>query len=104
MSRVTVQPGICGFPVEIEVTTVGKRMVQVTITSECRQVTTMNDDLSCLDVMDGVLGPMTDSVVYRSATQHLKHAACPVPSAILKAIEVEAGLALPGDVFIKIEK
>ena len=64
----------------------------------------MNDDLSCLDVRNGVFGRMTDSAVYRSATQHLKHAACPVPSAILKAIEVEAGLAVPQDVIIKIEK
>ena len=34
--------------------------------------------------------------------KHCAHAACPVP--VIKAIEVEAGLALPADVIIKISK
>ena len=32
------------------------------------------------------------------------HAACPVPSALIKAVEVAAGLALPNDVAMKITK
>ena len=32
------------------------------------------------------------------------HPACPVPTGIIKAIEVEAGLALPRDVATKISK
>ena len=32
------------------------------------------------------------------------HAACPVPVGIIKAVEVEAGMALPMDVTIKLTK
>jgi hypothetical protein len=32
------------------------------------------------------------------------HSACPVPVGIIKAVEVEAGLALPADVSIKISR
>jgi hypothetical protein len=42
--------------------------------------------------------------VYQSAARRLKHAACPVPSGILKALEVEAGLNVTKDatiVFVK---
>ena len=37
------------------------------------------------------------------AYQHCAHAACPVPSGLVKAIEVAAGLALPKDVTMKRE-
>ena len=36
--------------------------------------------------------------------QHCPHAACPVPVGIIKAIEVEAKLAVPADVSIKLFK
>jgi hypothetical protein len=45
-------------------------------------------------------GPVT----LRLAAKHLMHPACPVPSGILKAIEVESGLALPKDASIKPKK
>jgi len=43
-------------------------------------------------------------VTPRLAAEHLVHPACPVPSGILKAIEVESGLALPKDASIKPKK
>ena len=49
----------------------------------------------------GAGGPHT---LYELAPQCLAHPACPVPSGIVKAIEVEAGLALPADVSIKVSK
>jgi hypothetical protein len=42
--------------------------------------------------------------VYRAAGKHLKHPACVVPSAILKAVEVEAGLNVPKDAVIRFVK
>jgi hypothetical protein len=36
--------------------------------------------------------------------KHCYHAACPVPVGIIKAIEVEAKLALPKEVLIKVSK
>ena len=63
-----------------------------------------------LQLGDAVLdrfAPLTgfqNNPVYRSASKHLKHAACAVPSAILKAIEVEAGLNVPKDAVIRFVK
>ena len=40
----------------------------------------------------------------RLGALYCTHAACPVPVGIIKAIEVEAGLALPTDAEIKLSK
>jgi hypothetical protein len=48
-------------------------------------------------------GKLCDSGVYRAAQQYCRHPACPVPCAVLKAIEAACGLALPRDVEIRIE-
>jgi hypothetical protein len=38
------------------------------------------------------------------AQQILPHPGCPVPAGIIKAVEVEGGLALPRDASIKVSK
>jgi hypothetical protein len=43
-------------------------------------------------------GPKT----LRIAAKHCKHTACPVPSGIIKAVEVASGLALPKDASIQV--
>jgi hypothetical protein len=42
--------------------------------------------------------------VYQALSPHLPHAACPLYSGFLKAIESAAGLALPRDAHILVEK
>lgn len=73
------------------------------ISSECERISKMAEVLGELDMFE-VFKPLTESQVYRAAAQTVKHTACPVPSAILKAVEVAAELALPKDVVIKIER
>ena len=73
------------------------------ITSACDEITAMNPDLARVQWKGKgheVFKRMTESVVYQSAARHIRHTACPIPAAILKAIEVEVGIALPKDVTI----
>lgn len=70
--------------------------------TECEMVREMLDEISQLD-MRSLFTNHIDNPLYRSAAKHLKHAACPVPSAILKAAEVELGLCLAEDVTITFE-
>lgn len=44
------------------------------------------------------------SSVWRCACEHVKHAACAIPTAILKAMEVEFEMALPRDDSTHFEK
>jgi hypothetical protein len=45
-----------------------------------------------------------DNLFFPLGRQHCPHAACPVPVGIIKAIEVEAELAIPADVTIKLSQ
>jgi hypothetical protein len=102
MTKVVVNPGICGFVTTIEVTKEAKHRVSISINSDCEHMAELGKSLKELDVWD-VLKPRADCEVHRQASGHRLHSVCPVPIGILKAIEVEAGLALPRDVIIRFE-
>jgi hypothetical protein len=102
-TRIEVYAGVCGHSAVIDVTKVDDTHVQVVITSACDEITAMNPDLARVQWKGKgheVFKRMTESAVYQSAAQHIRHTACPIPTAILKAIEVEVGIALPKDVTI----
>lgn len=81
----------------IEVDKVSGRTAKVSVDSECDMVSCLGQRLGTVSIKDA-LSLLSESVVYREASHCIKHVACPVPMAILKAIEVELGLALPTDV------
>jgi hypothetical protein len=103
MTKVMVSPGPCGFKTAIAVAKTAKRKVKVIITSDCETVTNLGQALSVIDYWDS-LQPRESSDVHTQAAARGLHTACPVPIAILKAIEVEAGIAVPRDVSIRFEK
>jgi hypothetical protein len=102
MTKVIVNAGNCGFSVTITVEKGEDKKVRVSLDTECEMVTEMLEDISLLD-MRALFSKHFANPVYRSADKYLKHAACPVPCAILKAAEVELGLCLPEDVTIRFE-
>lgn len=101
MTKVVVDAGICGFTTTIEVIRLSSRSVGITVASECEAV--------------GKLGAQWREVDWAHALRRRgipwstnrrecpTHVTCPVPVAILKAIEVEVGAALPRDVVIRFE-
>lgn len=103
MTKVTVTPGNCGFSVVITAEKDKGKKIRVSLESDCEMIMNMNKDISPLD-MKSLFTHHIANPVYRSASQHLKHVACPVVSAILKAVEVEAGMAVPKDVSILFSK
>ncbi len=103
MTRLIVHAGACGYDVAVTVEKVDRSTVRVVLNSECEQISAMQPDISELNWRKGVFCRIAESRIYQSAAQHLNHAACPVPGAILKAIEVEVGIALPKDILIHFE-
>ncbi len=99
MTKVTIRPGICGLNTVV-IAEKEKKKVRLTIVTDCDMVRAMAEELKELDIMATFTGFLTNPV-YRAASKHLRHVTCPVPCGILKALEVEAGLALPRDVSIE---
>ncbi|MEJ2682841.1 MAG: hypothetical protein P8Z71_00405 [Candidatus Sulfobium sp.] len=103
MTRVVVSPGACGMESTIEVEKKDSGTYSVKIGSDCEMVVKLGKEISELTMMDAFKKAL-DNPVYTRAAKCLRHVACPVPSAILKALEVEAGLNVPRDVSIRFVK
>ena len=97
MTELNVDPGICGLPSVLTVTREAGKRFSVLIRSECPMVQSIQDDLADLDWRD-IFQPMLENPVYLAASKKLSHASCPIPSGILKTLEVAAEMALPKDV------
>lgn len=102
-TKVIVNPGACGLPATVEITKKDGTTFTVTVRSECPMVAKLGCEIPEL-AMNDTFKRILDSPVYKKAATCLRHVACPVPSGILKALEVEAGLNVPKDVAITFVK
>ena len=100
MTVVEVDAGCCGFTTKIEILKVDNQMVKAAVSSDCEMITAWGKELGSLD-WGQCLKNFVDSPVFKCSSKHIGHVACPVPVALLKAMEVEAGLALPANVTIR---
>jgi hypothetical protein len=103
MTKVIVNAGACGFTVTITAEKDTGKKIRVSLDTECEMVKKMQEDISLLDMRAAFTGYLNNPV-YKSAAKYLQHVACPVISGILKAVEAEAGLALPRDARIEFIK
>jgi hypothetical protein len=103
MAIAKIFSGRCGFNTVVEATlyeTDDGDRVKLNIQSECKSCMKLAAVLTDVDPMREITyrgqGPLTLEL----AAKTLPHTACPVPSGIIKAIEVASGLALPADATI----
>jgi Family of unknown function (DUF6951) len=103
MATAVIEAGICGFSTTVRARTEG-RAVLLEIESECEHIRKLGAALTEVDPFREITfrgdGPLT----LEKAREFCAHAACPVPTGILKAVEVEAGLALPKEVSIRVSR
>ena len=104
MIRVHVQPGICGLESTIDAACEDGQMVRLEIESTCPNIKALSGPLAEVDGYSIAFSRFSESPVYRAAETEFKHAACPVPIAIVKAVEAACGLALPKNVEVTIER
>ncbi|MEA1927755.1 MAG: hypothetical protein U9N73_06075 [Candidatus Auribacterota bacterium] len=104
MSKAEIKPGICGFTTTVEVNKNGMRSCSLTVKSDCSHIQKLGAKLAEIDPFREIDPRGEGPAVFRAAADTLPHPACPVPVGIIKAIEVESGLALPRDVEIKLSK
>lgn len=100
MASAEIDSGICGFHTTVKTTSEG-RTVRLEFETDCEYVQRLAEVLTEVDPFREISYRGEGPVTLKLAAEHLVHPACPVPSGILKAIEVEAGLALPKDASIK---
>jgi hypothetical protein len=102
LAKAQINAGICGFQATV-ITRTQDDLVTVEITSDCPAIQKLSQNLTQVDPFQEISFRRNIPQTIQAAMKYCTHAACPVPSGIIKAIEVEAGLALPADVSITIE-
>lgn len=102
MTEVTIDPGICGFMAKAKAEMNGE-MCALKIACGCEHIRIMVDELKEVDPMTEIgFHPESPAILKTFATT-CPHPSCPIPSGILKAVEIEAGLALPKNASITFE-
>ena len=104
MITVEVDAGICGKKAVIKAECDDMQTARLDITSDCAHINEMAKKLTEINAMEEAFGSIGETHVFRVAREHCEHAACPVPTAIIKAAEAACGLALPKNVSITIAK
>jgi hypothetical protein len=103
MAQAEIQAGICGYKTTVQ-TAMDGDLCTITIESECKAIQRLAGQLATVDPLREFTFRGDGPETFNLAERYCSHAACPVPVGIIKAIEVEAGLALPQDVSIKLSK
>jgi hypothetical protein len=104
MAKAEIYPGNCGFTTIVE-TSLDEDVCKIRLTSECKAIQKLAQELSEVNPYQEISfrrGNMPQ--ILQMGVKFCTHAACPVPVGIIKAVEIEAGLALPTDVTIKLSK
>ncbi|MBI9087814.1 MAG: hypothetical protein JEZ12_01195 [Desulfobacterium sp.] len=97
-TELEVFAGICGFTTTIHATPEEGYKAQLSLSTDCPNYKKVAEALGAepLNVMDELF-KKGESRVLAACQNHVPHVSCPVPAAILKALEVSVGLALPSD-------
>ena len=104
LAKAEICSGVCGFNTTVEARKDDSGQVELSIESECKAINRLAAELTLVDPYREFTYKGEGPLTFEVAAEHCSHAACPVPVGIIKAIEIEAGLALPADVSIKLSK
>ena len=104
MTIVSVNAGVCGFKVRIEVFNKGNYVFETKIETDCPYIQKLQENLTSFNILE----EMRNLYGVQIRDLALKHilgscVGCPVPSAILRAAQKDADLALAGNIDIVFE-
>ena len=104
MTKVSINPGICGLITNVEVEADEDGMeIKLKVDSLCQAVKTLMEEWGEeFESFDLCLKRPGSGPLYEYASTHFPaHCSCTTIAGIIKAVEVECNLALPKDTSIK---
>ena len=100
MTKVRVEPGACGLTCLIEVNRTEKYRAMVSLQSECKQITKLAEEITEIDFLKVMQGAFGQNHLFQSVPKCKLHQTCVIPTAIMKAVEAEVGMAVKKDIVI----
>ena len=100
---VVVDAGPCKMKTRIHAVQQEDMMIKVEIESDCHHILKMSWKIDVINPYTEVESRISETDVYKRASDVLPHAACPVPGAIIRAIEVASDMGVKRDATITFE-
>lgn len=94
MTKLTVDPGACGFTCKVEVEKVGKYQVTLNVQSQCKQIQKLANKVTEIDFLEISRGAYGQNYITQTAALCKLHPSCPIPCGLIKAVEAELGMAV----------
>lgn len=104
MSTAKINAGVCNFNTTVNVESEDLQMATINITTECPSLKPLELNPIEVDAFGECFGKVGEGEIFDWCRKYCKHAACPVPTGIVKAVEVACELALPRPVTIELSK
>ena len=103
MTRVVIEPGVCGFTAAVTAASQDQQEVELSVVSDCQAVRQMMQELgTTFDAYELCLTRPGCGPLFEYASEHFPvHCGCPVIAGITKCAEAECRLALKRDVSIR---
>ena len=100
--RVCVDAGVCKMRTLITAKDNGMGLIELDIKSDCPNILKMSWRLEPMSPYAEVEAEFNKSTIYQLANDAIPHTACPVPSAMVKALEVAGDLGLKREAVIRV--
>lgn len=104
MATATIHAGVCNFTTTVQVDSEDLQTATIQIRTECPSLKPLEAETLEVDGFTECFGKVGEGEIYGWCRTHCRHAACPVPTGIVKAVEVACELALPKPVNIELTK
>ena len=101
MARATITP-TCGLTTKAQATAEDMQRVRLDIESECAAIRKLAAELPEVNPFEEITKRGSGPRLLAAGQIYCSHTSCPVPAALIKAVEVAAGLDLPKPVIIEI--
>ncbi len=103
MAKAEIMAGACGYTTHVNAEMTGPQC-SVQIESACPAIQKMAAHLTQVDPLKEITSRRAVPQTLEAGIKYCTHAACPVPAAIIKTIEIAAGLNLPVDPVVKLSR
>jgi len=99
--KMKVDAGVCRFITDIVGTTDDGMTIKLNIVSGCPSVKKLAAEFKEVMLFDSISTPITENPIFVACAEHLPHAACVIPSALVKVCEVAGDLGLKKEVTLQ---